>query len=165
MLDSSQGRARIMQLYRVSCKTSGRRACTGKAPKAFVAIDVFTSSTCLHPNHNSHSLTSCQFAYKWCFKSTKSSRWSQLNFVLRQAASDKALGGAMLLTASIVFVYYTIWAILLVSLIKISGILQALKFHFSHSHSLTRQAPYMITSRLESGQSGYLHSFSLLDWP
>ncbi|KAF7976345.1 hypothetical protein HWV62_5911 [Athelia sp. TMB] len=29
------------------------------------------------------------------------------------AASDKALGGAMLLTASIVFVYYTIWAILL----------------------------------------------------
>jgi len=29
------------------------------------------------------------------------------------AASDKALGGAMLLTASIVFVYYTIWTILL----------------------------------------------------
>jgi hypothetical protein len=31
-----------------------------------------------------------------------------------QALSDKALGGAMLFTASIVFVYYTIWAILLV---------------------------------------------------
>ncbi|KAF8238644.1 hypothetical protein L208DRAFT_249022 [Tricholoma matsutake] len=28
-------------------------------------------------------------------------------------ASDKALGGAMLLTASVVFVYYTAWAILL----------------------------------------------------
>jgi hypothetical protein len=32
----------------------------------------------------------------------------------QQAASDKALGGAMLLTALIVFVYYTVWAILLV---------------------------------------------------
>ncbi|KIM87116.1 hypothetical protein PILCRDRAFT_815576 [Piloderma croceum F 1598] len=29
------------------------------------------------------------------------------------ALSDKVLGGAMLLTASIVFIYYTIWAILL----------------------------------------------------
>jgi len=29
------------------------------------------------------------------------------------AASDKAFGGIMLLTAAIVFVYYTIWAILL----------------------------------------------------
>jgi len=29
------------------------------------------------------------------------------------AVSDKTLGGAMLLTASIVFVYYTVWAIVL----------------------------------------------------
>jgi dolichyl-phosphate mannosyltransferase polypeptide 2 regulatory subunit len=29
------------------------------------------------------------------------------------ALSDKVLGGAMLLTASVVFIYYTIWAILL----------------------------------------------------
>ncbi|RDB21106.1 Dolichol phosphate-mannose biosynthesis regulatory protein [Hypsizygus marmoreus] len=28
-------------------------------------------------------------------------------------ASDKALGGTMLLTAAVVFIYYTIWAILL----------------------------------------------------
>ena len=32
-----------------------------------------------------------------------------------QAVSDKALGGAMLLVASVVFAYYTTWAILLVS--------------------------------------------------
>ncbi|KII88476.1 hypothetical protein PLICRDRAFT_110173 [Plicaturopsis crispa FD-325 SS-3] len=31
----------------------------------------------------------------------------------QQAASDKVLGGAMLFTASFVFVYYTVWAILL----------------------------------------------------
>jgi len=30
--------------------------------------------------------------------------------------TDKALGGAMLLAASVVFTYYTTWAILLVSL-------------------------------------------------
>jgi dolichyl-phosphate mannosyltransferase polypeptide 2 regulatory subunit len=32
-----------------------------------------------------------------------------------QGVNDKALGGAMLLVASVVFTYYTTWAILLVS--------------------------------------------------
>jgi len=35
------------------------------------------------------------------------------NTTLTMALSDKVLGGAMLLTASVVFIYYTIWAILL----------------------------------------------------
>lgn len=32
-----------------------------------------------------------------------------------QVGSDKAMGGAMLLAASVVFTYYTTWAMLLVS--------------------------------------------------
>lgn len=35
-----------------------------------------------------------------------------------QAASDKLLGGVMLLTSAVVFFYYTVWAIVLVSAIS-----------------------------------------------
>lgn len=40
-----------------------------------------------------------------------------------QGTSDKALGGIMLLAAATVFTYYTIWALLLVSIIVITQIL------------------------------------------
>lgn len=40
---------------------------------------------------------------------------AQLHSAVEQAVSDKALGGSMLLVAAFVFVYYTTWAILLVS--------------------------------------------------
>jgi hypothetical protein len=48
----------------------------------------------------------------------RKSRRNGIDIIWRhQALSDKALGGGMLLTASIVFVYYTIWALLLVRLL------------------------------------------------
>lgn len=42
----------------------------------------------------------------------------------KQAVSDKALGSSMLLVAAFVFVYYTTWAILLVSTVSPSSIPQ-----------------------------------------
>ena len=41
-------------------------------------------------------------------------------YVLEQAVTDKVLGGGMLLVAGVVFTYYTIWALFLVSLTALS---------------------------------------------
>ena len=41
-------------------------------------------------------------------------------YVFEQAVTDKVLGGGMLLVAGVVFTYYTIWALFLVSLIALS---------------------------------------------
>ncbi|CAK5277683.1 unnamed protein product, partial [Mycena citricolor] len=38
---------------------------------------------------------------------------SRVNHIIIQGASDKALGGSMLLAAAFVFTYYTVWALLL----------------------------------------------------
>lgn len=59
----------------------------------------------------------------------------------RQAVSDKALGGSMLFVAALVFVYYTTWAILLVSIprdapLHISHLMSAAIFR--HIESDTR---------------------------
>ncbi|KAF8136382.1 hypothetical protein EV363DRAFT_1319438 [Boletus edulis] len=64
----------------------------------------------------------------------------------------------MLLVAALVFVYYTTWAILLVSTASQSSLLQ-FTYHV-HSRSSTRRAPYMITFPLENGPSGCQHSCS-----
>ena len=58
-----------------------------------------------------------------------------------QGTSDKALGGLMLLAASTVFIYYTIWALLLVRgglcrLIGISHISQKLQPFFATSNTI-----------------------------
>lgn len=42
-----------------------------------------------------------------------------------QGVSDKALGGIMLITAAVVFVYYTMWALILVRVTTWFGLYNA----------------------------------------
>lgn len=84
-----------------------------------------------------------------------------VSYTSLQAASDKLLGGAMLLTASIVFVYYTVWAILLVRGL-VSTILY-LSNPLSNSHSSTLPPLYTTSSQLGNGQSAYQRSSSSSD--
>lgn len=78
-----------------------------------------------------------------------------------QAVSDKALGSLMLLVAAFVFVYYTTWAILLVSTASPASIPQFTSH--VHSRSSTRRVPYTTTFLLVNGLSGCLHSCLLSD--
>lgn len=43
---------------------------------------------------------------------------TRIKYHTSQAFSDKALGGLMLLAAALVFVYYTVWALFLVSFLR-----------------------------------------------
>jgi Dolichol phosphate-mannose biosynthesis regulatory protein (DPM2) len=76
-----------------------------------------------------------------------------------QGASDKALGGAMLLTASAVFVYYTAWAILLVCESELFWLEVT---YASSSPSSTRRANSIVSFLPANGLSGSRHSSSSL---
>jgi hypothetical protein len=69
-------------------------------------------------------------------------------FTILQGASDKLLGGAMLLTAAVVFTYYTTWAMLLV---RCPFIFAGLLYEFI-SPSLTRRARSTTSFLPGSGQ-------------
>lgn len=99
------------------------------------SIMLLASRPCLHP----HSL-----------RGPRSDRSDH------QATSDKALGGAMLFVAAFVFTYYTIWALLLVSLLRCPETDSSPLFL-----SLRRCTTF---SRPASGQSAARPSFSLPAW-
>lgn len=68
-----------------------------------------------------------------------------------QAASDKVLGGTMLLAASVVFVYYTAWAIVLVC--RLENFLHSVTYS-SSSPSLTHRVNSIASFLPVNGLSG-----------